>query len=166
MKDLNYSAVIERGRDERNDFKHAFMVARIRDLQPQHWLDIGCNTGWLLEDVPGGVGADASLAMVRKARAKGLDVHHAWADNLPFADQSFDLAVLASVLHLVRDWRQAITEARRVASMVIGIAEYPGTPWGTIGGRRHVRQVIDPSEFLQMGGTTERVSQDSYFFII
>lgn len=167
MKDRPYKTVIERGNHEVNDQKHAFMADRLTAMQPIHWLDIGCNSGWLLEDVPGGDGVDASIEMVERARAKGLTVHHGTAEQLPFESGSFDVAVLSSVLHLIPDWKAAIAEARRVASIVVGVCEYPGSPWGVIGGKhKSVKAVIDPLEFTTQGGNVERVNDWSYFFEI
>ncbi len=171
--DLNYKAVIERGRTAKNDQLHDFLAERLERLVSYggrsggRWLDIGCNTGWLLESVPNGVGVDASSVLIEKAQAKGLTVHHARAEELPFEDISFDVAVLGSVLPNIEDWKKALSEARRVALVVIGIIPYPGSPWGKISKEhRWVRSVIDPSEFTQHGGAVERVTDTDYFFHI
>lgn len=157
----DYNLIIERGQHPINDRNHDFIVPRIRG----RWLDIGCNSGWLLEDVPHGVGVDASPVLVEKARAKGLDVRQAWAEDLPFADRSFDTAVLSTVLQMCADWKAVLQEAKRVAARVIGIAPYPGTEWGVVGGtRRWVRSVVDPHELAALGATITQLDDDLYFF--
>lgn len=162
MRDLNYRTVIERGRSPQIDAIHDFVRPRISG----HWLDIGCNAGWMLSDVPMGVGVEPSLHLVEIARAKGLDVHHGWAEDLPFPDLSFDTAVMTSMLGNTEDWRKAFAEARRVSLRVIGVAPYPGTPWGIVGGKhKWVKSVIDPEELRKMGATiTDHVTPEDYYF--
>ncbi len=164
MRDLNYKTVIERGRSPQSDAMHDFLVPRISG----HWLDVGCNAGWMLSDIPNGVGVEPSLSLVELARAKGLEVHHAWAEELPFPSASFDLAVMSGVLQIVTNWRKAIAEAQRVAARTIGLNPYPGTPWGVIGGKHPwVRSVIDPAELIRLGATIEHnAAKDIYFFEI
>lgn len=164
MRDLNYRAVIERGRSPINDAIHDFLVPRISG----DWLDIGCNAGWMLSDVPRGVGVEPSVYLVELAGAKGHTVHHAWAEDLPFAAQTFDTALMASVLCNVEDWRKALAEAQRVAIRVIGVLPYPGTPWGIVGGKhKWVRHVIDPDELRVIGARIEdQVTPSDYFFEI
>lgn len=162
MRDLNYRAVIQRGRSPQTDAIHDFLVPRISG----HWLDIGCNAGWMLSDIPDGVGIEPSLLLVELARAKGLTVHHGWAEELPFPAATFDTALMASVLEQAEDWRKALTEAQRVAARVIGVMPYPGSPWGVVGGKHsRVRNVIDPKEFAVVwGAKIERVTENDYFF--
>lgn len=71
-------------------------------------LDLGCGQGRLLsEQVECGrrsvVGADSSVGMLKEARARGLSVPlvRARATELPFADGSFDVVLLFSVLTCV-----------------------------------------------------------------
>lgn len=106
------------------------------------WLDIGCNIGTLLIEVPRGRGVDASQQMVDIARYKGLDVLCADATKLPFADKEFDLAVLSCTLEQIPDWETALKEAIRVSDRVIGINPLVGSEWGRIGG--WVQSIIDP----------------------
>lgn len=56
---------------------------------------------------------DVSAEMLAYARAKGFPSVRADASTLPIADASVDAVTLVSALHLVRDWRRALAEARR-----------------------------------------------------
>jgi len=156
--------VIQRGRSPLTDAIHDFLLPRISG----HWLDIGCNAGWMLSDIPNGVGVEPSLYLVELALAKGLDVHHGWAEELPFPAASFDTALMASVLQNIENWREALSEARRVAKRIIGVSAYPGSPWGIVGGRHPwVRSVVYPLELTSMGATIEHnVTENDYFFAI
>jgi ubiquinone/menaquinone biosynthesis C-methylase UbiE len=57
---------------------------------------------------------DRSVQMLRQAGAKGLPTVRANAMRLPFADASFDAAMLVSMLHHVDDRARALAEAKRV----------------------------------------------------
>jgi len=57
---------------------------------------------------------DRSPQMLAQAAGKGLDTLEAEATDLPLAKQSFDAAMLVSMLHHVDSPAQALAEARRV----------------------------------------------------
>jgi ubiquinone/menaquinone biosynthesis C-methylase UbiE len=81
-------------------------------------LDVGGGTGnyalALVEEEWKPVVADRSAQMLAHAAAKGLDTVRADATELPFADESFDAAMLVSMLHHVDAPERALAEARRV----------------------------------------------------
>ena len=83
-------------------------------------LDVGCGTGGLLAQMPSRyerVGVDVSEGMLEQARARGIEVHQAGAEALPFPDASFDLAMTFAVLHhlIERELvRRAVAEMCRV----------------------------------------------------
>jgi SAM-dependent methyltransferase len=58
--------------------------------------------------------ADPSPGMREQAAAKGLPTVDARAEALPFADASFDAAMLVSMLHHTADPARALAEARRI----------------------------------------------------
>lgn len=65
--------------------------------------------GWVV------TGADLSSGMLRRARGKGLQrLVRANAEHLPFADGTFDCAILAHVLHVFDDPSAALRETARV----------------------------------------------------
>ena len=152
---MHYNVVIEKGHSPINDAIIEFIAARIKGK----YLDVGCNTGFLLESVPGGYGADASPIMVGIAVAKGLPVILADAENLPFKDKEFDTVILSCVLEQIEDWQQSFNEAKRVGKRVIGINPYPGATWGKIWG--WVKSIIPPEE---IGGTIIPFDHERYYF--
>ncbi len=85
--------------------------------------------GRTLADIGGGTGnyalalagegwqptvVDRSAQMLVQAGAKGLETVRANAARLPFADASFDAAMLVSMLHHVDEPARALAEAKRV----------------------------------------------------
>ncbi len=81
-------------------------------------LDIGGGTGNyalpLKHDGWQPIVVDRSQAMLARAAAKGLETVAANAERLPFEDETFDAAMMISMLHHVEDRRSALSEARRI----------------------------------------------------
>lgn len=81
-------------------------------------VDIGGGTGnyalALAREAWQPVVVDRSAQMLEQAAAKGLETIRANATRLPFADESFDAAMLVSMLHHVDDPAHALAEAKRV----------------------------------------------------
>lgn len=88
--------------------------------QPRRLIELGCGTGQfarsVLDEAPNVdyVATDLSPAMVEATRALGVTAEMAPADDLPFADGSFDGAVAAWMLYHVPDLDGALGEVRRV----------------------------------------------------
>jgi SAM-dependent methyltransferase len=85
--------------------------------------------GMRLADIGGGTGnyalalrdegwqpvvIDRSSAMLTRAAAKGLETVEADAQRLPFGDETFDAAMMISMLHHVGNRGTALAEARRI----------------------------------------------------
>lgn len=83
-------------------------------------LDVGTGTGFLavlLSELGHEVvGIDISIGMLKKARSKSKDVHFKLGDaeNLPFADESFDGVVCRHVLWTLPNPEKAVSEWYRV----------------------------------------------------
>lgn len=87
-------------------------------------LDIGCGGGIIAEDLAtisqSTTGVDISQASLETARnhakLNGLDINYlqAYAEDLPFEDESFDLITCCDVLEHVNDVPKVISEISRV----------------------------------------------------
>lgn len=81
-------------------------------------LDVGCNSGefMLMCQTKGCdvTGVDVAPEIIEKAKAKGLNVLEADAENLPFPDATFDVLVCMEVLIHLHDPVKALKEFRRV----------------------------------------------------
>ncbi|MDQ3777981.1 MAG: methyltransferase domain-containing protein [Actinomycetota bacterium] len=88
-------------------------------------LDVGCGTGrWsaaLAERTAAVTAVEPVAEMREEARKRGVDAIAARAESLPFADGSFERALLALVAHVV-DRPRALGEVRRVLEDVGRVA--------------------------------------------
>ncbi len=93
--------------------RHALSGAPGREL-----LDIGGGTGNYAQALAAegwrALVLDRSPEMLAHARAKGLATVAGEAERLPFADASFDAAMLVAMIHHVERPALALAEARRV----------------------------------------------------
>ncbi|PIS19245.1 MAG: hypothetical protein COY36_01525 [Zetaproteobacteria bacterium CG_4_10_14_0_2_um_filter_55_20] len=93
------------------------LLPQKRDLRV---LDLGCGTGFFLEDVSRihtqSVGLDLSVAMLAIGREKpGLERFVAGDGScLPFASESFDVIVCRGSLHHMPDLERTLSEMHRV----------------------------------------------------
>jgi SAM-dependent methyltransferase len=92
-------------------------------------LDLACGTGLPTAELArlgwSVVGVDVSRDLLEVARARGLEVLEAPADDLPFEDASFDAAVSVLTHTDIDGFPQAIAEVARVLK--------PGAPFVYIG---------------------------------
>jgi len=88
----------------------------------QRVLDVGCGPGALTAELvlrlgPGLVAAvDPSepFVIANATRHPGVDVRHASAEHLPFADDEFDAALAQLVIHFMSDPVRGLSEMARV----------------------------------------------------
>jgi SAM-dependent methyltransferase len=93
-------------------------LVRAGDLRGRRVLEVGCGTGRLAAALADRAAArvwavDASSEMAAAARASGVTVRVAPAEQLPFRDGWFERVVMRMVVHLL-DAPAALAEARRV----------------------------------------------------
>ena len=93
----------------------------VREVGPKRFLDVGCGMGELAERVQKELGAevvavDISPRMVELTRARGIDVHQADLQALPFEDGEFDCVAANWVLYHVPDLDRGLSELERVHS--------------------------------------------------
>ena len=94
-------------------------VLECLNAQPgEHILDLGCGNGHLtaLIATTGAIvrGLDASPQMAAAARSRGIEVEEGNAEDLPFADATFDAVFSNAALHWVRDQDKMMKQVHRV----------------------------------------------------
>ena len=98
-------------------------LADLAGVRPgQRALDVGCGPGALTAELVSRLGADAVTAVdpsqpfVEAARARypGVTVLRASAEDMPFEDGIFDVALAQLVVHFMRDPVGGLAEMRRV----------------------------------------------------
>src|SRR2546430_15286230 len=88
----------------------------------QRVLDVGCGPGALTSELVRRVGASAVSAVdpaeqcvaAARDRHPGVDVRRAGAEELPFADGTFDAALAQLVVHFMADPIRGLAEMARV----------------------------------------------------
>jgi ubiquinone/menaquinone biosynthesis C-methylase UbiE len=104
------------------DLEDHVMMRLLRPMRGERLLDIGCGTGRsLLKFFQMGLdvtGLDASPQMLEVAKKRlghRGDLRQGSAEDLPFEDNSFNIATLVTTLEFVDDPYKALEEAFRVA---------------------------------------------------
>jgi ubiquinone/menaquinone biosynthesis C-methylase UbiE len=77
-------------------------------------LEIGVGTGRFAEPLGVKEGVEPSKAMAAIARKRGINVLEAYAEALPFEDESFGFILMVTVICFLADPFQAMREATRV----------------------------------------------------
>ncbi len=98
-------------------------IARVSLAPGARLLDVGCGTGALLEKLAQNfpqatlVGVDPVPEMLAVARGRlsaSTELGGGWAEELPFADDSFDTVVSCNAFHYIRQPVEALQEMTRV----------------------------------------------------
>ncbi len=107
-------------------------------------LDIGCGSGHhLIMFNRMGLnvsGVDASAEMVRRARKRlghRCTLQAAFAEDLPFDDNAFDVAVLINTVEFLDDPLGALAEAGRVARKKVFVGVFNSLSWNGLLRRAH-----------------------------
>jgi ubiquinone/menaquinone biosynthesis C-methylase UbiE len=85
-------------------------------------LDVGCGPGAATTELVRRLGPDAVAAVdpsepfvaAARARHPGVDVRHSSAEDLPFADGTFDASLAQLVVHFMKDPAAGLAEMARV----------------------------------------------------
>jgi len=117
------------------------IVERLAQLPPgASLLEIGCGTGWfgraLAQRGFRVAGLDPSVAMLARAQGR-FPLVRGDAARLPFAERSFDAALLVGVLDFVPDPVLVLREARRVVRQRVVVLALASGSW--LGLRRRLR---------------------------
>ncbi len=108
-------------------------------------LEVGCGRAEILSYIPASVrytGIDPSLEVISEATLSFPSQHFVagYSEQLPFADNSFDVVFLSQVLQSFTDPRQAMREIVRVLAPggdLIIIAPNLENPFSAVPGARH-----------------------------
>ena len=82
-------------------------------------LEIGVGGGRFAAPLGVEVGVDPSRTMLERARARGIEVFEGAAEHLPFADDSFDHALVVTTLCFVDSPAAMLAEGNRSLSGVL-----------------------------------------------
>jgi SAM-dependent methyltransferase len=90
-------------------------------------LEVGCGPGFVMEvmkEICDVKGLDIDGDMVSICRGRGLDATEGDGENMPFDDESFDIAYCSFLLLWVRNPKKVVSEMKRVSRRwVICLAE-------------------------------------------
>ena len=118
-----------------NEFAYHSELAAIKAFMPKEGqgLEIGVGTGRFAAPLGIKVGVEPAKAMADRARERGIKVYEAYAEKLPFEDESFDFILMVTVLCFLADPFRALREATRVlrapGRLIIGMID-PDSPLG------------------------------------
>lgn len=92
-----------------------------------HGVEIGVGTGRFAAPLGISVGVEPAQQMAELARQRGIEVLKGVAEALPFADNSFDFAVMVTVVCFLNDIAKAFKEAWRIlkagGNLVVGFID-------------------------------------------
>ena len=114
---------------DRNPFAYESELLAIKRFFPRRGkgLEIGVGTGKFAVPLGIKVGVEPARAMAVIAGRRGIEVHEAVAENLPFENETFDFVLMVTVLCFLRNPQTAIEEIARVlkpgGSLIIGMID-------------------------------------------
>ncbi|WP_432948249.1 class I SAM-dependent methyltransferase [Kribbella sp. CA-253562] len=123
-----------------------------------HVVDVGCNSGRFGHELiaKGCVvaGVDLAPALVERARLKGVDARLAYAESMPFEDDTFGAAICAELLEHVLRPETVLDEIRRVlisGGQLVGSVPHGAGDWGyeDIGHHHEHLRAYAPTELAE-----------------
>jgi ubiquinone/menaquinone biosynthesis C-methylase UbiE len=121
MRDINIRIFEQHAREydawfEAHAYAHESEVGAVQSLLPRsgRGLEVGVGTGRFAVPLGITVGVEPAHAMASVARQRGIEVCEARAEELPFANESFDFVVMVTAICFLRDALHALQEARGV----------------------------------------------------
>jgi len=114
---------------ERNEFAYASELSAVRELFPEgvKGLEVGVGTGRFAGPLGIQHGIEPSGQMAAQARKRGIDVRTGVAEDLPFAEGSYNVVLMVTTICFVDDIEQAFREAFRVlepgGAVVVGFVD-------------------------------------------
>jgi SAM-dependent methyltransferase len=112
-----------------NPFAYESELLAIKRFLPRcgKGLEIGVGTGKFALPLGIKVGIEPAKAMALIARQRGIEVHEAVAENLPFENGTFDFVLIVTVLCFLHNPQTALEEIVRVlkpgGSLIIGMID-------------------------------------------
>lgn len=95
-------------------------------------LDLGCGSGEISKALIEFGYTVSSIDVVDKAKVDGVKVLVYDGVNIPFKDKEFDVVLLITVLHHVKDFDKLLVEASRVANKVILVEDVYENWWDKV----------------------------------
>ncbi len=114
---------------ERNKFAYLSEIEALNKVLPKKGkgLEIGVGTGRFASRLGMKYGVDPSENMLKIAKKRGIDVHRAQGERLPFDSSALDYIAIIITLCFVKDPIEVLIEAKRVlkkrGKVIIGIID-------------------------------------------
>jgi len=101
---------------EKNRYVYKSEINAIREILPdfKDGIEIGVGSGRFAEPLGIKFGIEPSYKMRKIAQSRGIEAVDSAAENLPFKDCSFDLALMITTLCFLDDERKAFVEIYRI----------------------------------------------------
>jgi len=101
---------------EENEYVYQSEILAIKKVMPQvgRSVEIGVGSGRFTVPLGIKLGLEPSPKMAKIARARGIEVKEGAAEDMPYDDNSFDLALMVTTLCFLEDTKKAFKEVFRI----------------------------------------------------
>ncbi len=161
-----------------NDIERLRSPERLARLEVDRVADLALESNGIqtVLDIGTGTGVFAEAFSQRSKQVTGVDINSemlkvaghyvsdgifqpAPAENLPFSDESFDLAFMGLVPHETDDLLKALQEAYRVTRLRLAVLEWPYVKQDFGPG---LEERLQPNQVIQMAGQAGFITRDTY----